>query len=74
MKAIKMDIIQIGEHCNALSHETQNKIQKSDLRGIINLRNFIAHGYVMIEEDIIWKSIHEDLPRLIEQLNKLLTA
>ena len=74
MKAIKMDIVQIGKHCNALSHETQNKIQKFDLKGIINLRNFITHGYTMIEKDTIWKSIYEDLQRLIEQLNNLLTA
>lgn len=50
MKAIKMDIVQIGEHCNALSHETQNKIQKFDLKGVINLRNFIARGYTRLKK------------------------
>ena len=45
-----MDIVQIDEHCSALSHETQNKIQKSDLKGIINLRNFIAYGYTRLKK------------------------
>jgi len=68
-KAIKMDILQIGEGYSQLSDEIQVLLKKEDLSGIINIRNYIAHGYVVLDDAIIWNTIHSEIPRLINYLN-----
>ena len=70
-KAIKMDLLQIGENVNHLSEESQLQLSKGDLRGIIDIRNQVAHGYVTIKDETIWNTIQNDLPRLMQQINSL---
>lgn len=41
-------------------------------RGAISFRNILAHGYDSIAEDIVWGIIEDDLPELLDGLNKLL--
>lgn len=69
--SIYMDLFQMGEHASKLSNETKSQIPHHDLKGIIDTRNFIGHDYVSIKENMIWKSINEECPRLIEELKKL---
>ena len=52
-KAIKLDLLQIGENFNHLTDESKLQLKKADLSGIINVRNHVAHGYVTIEEETI---------------------
>ena len=68
-KAIKMDILQIGENINHLSDKAKLQINKKDLIGVIDFRNQVAHGYISLKEDVIWKTIQEDLPRIMLQIN-----
>ena len=70
-KAIKLDLLQIGENINHLSDETKLKLNKRDLIGIVDIRNQVAHGYVFLKDKIIWSIITDDLPRLMEQIEKL---
>ncbi len=41
------------------------EIRLSEMRGI---RNRIAHGYVLIDQERVWETVLEDLPALIAQL------
>ena len=61
----------IGEAANKIPEELQGKHPNIDWRGIIGMRNIIAHGYFKIKPDIIWKTIQEDLPVLLKQIKKL---
>ena len=70
-KSIYMDLFQIGEHVNNLSDETKKKIEPRDLRGMVNIRNFIGHGYVVLDDSIIWDTISNDCPKLINRLHEL---
>ena len=70
-KAIKMDILQIAENINSFSEETKSLLNPKDLRGIIDIRNHIAHGYIKVDDQIVWKAIIERLPSLIESINNL---
>ena len=70
-KAIKMDIIQIAENINCLSEETTSKLNPKDLRGIADVRNHIAHGYLRVNDEIIWFVIQDSLPKLIDEINGL---
>lgn len=70
-KAIKMDVIQIAENINSFSEETTALLNQKDLRGIVDIRNHIAHGYITVDDQIVWKAIIERLPYLIKSINSL---
>lgn len=70
-KAIKMDILQIAENINSLSNETSSQMNPKELRGIVDVRNHIAHGYIYVDDEIIWNVIQDGLPKLIETINSL---
>lgn len=70
-KAIKMDILQIGENINHLSEKAKLQINKKDLVGVIDFRNQVAHGYVSLKEEVIWETIQKDLPRIMLQVNSI---
>jgi uncharacterized protein with HEPN domain len=36
------------------------------------MRNRVAHGYFRIDLDMVWKTIHADLPELHSQIKRLL--
>ena len=69
-KAIKMDVFQIGELTNKLSGNAKAKMCAKELRGVINIRNFIGHAYVIVDDNIIWDSVKKDIPKLISDLSK----
>lgn len=71
VKAVKMDILQITENINCLTQETSKMINPKDLRGIVDVRNHIAHGYIYVDDEIIWDVIKDCLPKLIEEINSL---
>lgn len=36
------------------------------------MRNALAHGYFKVDLEIVWKTIHNDLPRLAEQVRDIM--
>ena len=70
-KAIKMDILQIAENINCLSNESLSQLDPIDLKGIIGIRNRIVHGYITVDDEIIWKVIQNRLPKLIDDINAI---
>ncbi len=38
----------------------------------IAIRNRLIHGYEDVDLDIVWKTVNEDLPRLIVELEKVI--
>ena len=70
-KAIFMDLFQIGEHVGRFSNEVKKEINPDDVRGITDIGNIIGHGYQQVDPDIIWDSIENDCPKLIEKLKEL---
>jgi uncharacterized protein with HEPN domain len=63
--------------------EAMNKAQKLDdevrrhvgqTRGIISLRNVIAHGYAVVENATIWGVVQADVPELYRLVRELLRA
>ncbi|SFC97118.1 Uncharacterized conserved protein, contains HEPN domain [Thiohalospira halophila DSM 15071] len=43
-----------------------------DLRAAVNLRNILIHGYAKLNHRIVWRTVHEDLPRMAGELSRLL--
>ncbi len=38
---------------------------------MIALRNRLIHGYFAVDRDILWTIVEDDIPKLIEALEKL---
>ena len=52
--------------------ELANQIEK--ISDIIQFRNVIAHSYDILDHDIVWNVIIEDLPQFIQDCQKLLDS
>lgn len=58
----------VGEAANRIPSDVQNQYPKIPWREIIDMRNVIAHGYDILDYDILWKVVTVDLPELIQAL------
>lgn len=71
--AVALNVSQIGELTKNISKDIQIKhknIQWSLIRG---LRNRIVHDYEGIKYESMWDTIQNDLPKLKEDLEKILS-
>jgi uncharacterized protein with HEPN domain len=70
--ASMMNFIVIGEAVEKLTDELKDENRQIDWQKIYTLRNILAHHYFGINVDIVWQIICNDLPKLRDDLNKLL--
>lgn len=64
----------IGEAASKISQEAREQIPNVEWRDVIGMRNRLIHAYFDINLDILWDTIVYDIPRLIEELEKLLSS
>ena len=62
--AFLMNILQIGEAATRLSGECREELSDLPWSNIIGTRNVIVHGYVKVQNDVIWHIIEKDIPEL----------
>lgn len=64
----------LGEALKRIRDRNEAFLDKSipGWRGAISFRNILAHGYDHLEDEIIWGIIEDDLPILIESIEKFL--
>jgi uncharacterized protein with HEPN domain len=72
-RGIERELEIIGEATNRILKINKN-IEISDSRRIVNLRNWVIHGYDRVDDVIIWGIISRDLPKLKIQVDNLLKA
>jgi uncharacterized protein with HEPN domain len=53
-------------------HHTQEVAQLSDVQGVVDFRNYLAHRYHSVDPAIVWAIPQEDLPPLIARVKALL--
>lgn len=70
-RGIERELEIIGEATNRILKLDEN-IGISESRRIVDLRNWVIHGYDKVDNVIIWGIITRDLPRLKEQIDKLI--
>lgn len=58
----------LGEAANRVSEPGRRMNSQIAWRDIISMRNMIIHGYDTVDLDILWQTVQEDLPDLIETL------
>lgn len=72
--AVEREIEIIGEALNRIKAIDSDILARIDnWREIIGFRNVIAHGYDVVEDEIVWESIINDIPLLLSQLKDMAT-
>jgi uncharacterized protein with HEPN domain len=61
----------VGEAASKVTTATREQTPDIPWSQIVSLRHRLIHGYDTINMDIFWKILTEDLPALIDQLNKI---
>jgi len=69
-----MNFIVIGEEVGKLTDELKLMNEQINWQKIYTFRNIIAHHYFGINVDIVWQIISIDLPKLKEDLTKLINS
>ena len=71
--AAVFNLMQLGELAkDALSDEAKAQIRTIPWQQIYGMRNRIVHGYAGVSMQIIWDTIHDDLPELQKEFEELL--
>jgi uncharacterized protein with HEPN domain len=70
--AVLLQFIVIGESCKRISTELKTANPHIDWRGANDFRNFVAHDYFGISEDVIWSVLQFHLPKMRLDFKKLL--
>ena len=58
----------LGEAASQISQPMRDRLPALPWRDMVGIRNHIVHGYTRIDLRIIWKTIQEDIPGLVETL------
>ena len=72
-RGIERELEIIGEATNRILKLDEN-IDISDSRRIVDLRNWVIHGYDKVDDVIIWGIISRDLPKLKQQVYRLING
>ncbi len=70
-RAIERNLEIIGEAVNRIYKKDKN-FRLSNVEKIIGTRNRIIHGYDKISDDLIWSIVINHLPKLKDEIAKLL--
>jgi uncharacterized protein with HEPN domain len=75
LDAIAMLLIAVGESFKKIDKETEGSFLKKypdiDWKGVIGLRNILAHDYFDIDVEVIFKICQRDIPQLIKTLEQM---
>jgi uncharacterized protein with HEPN domain len=70
-RGIERELEIIGEATNRILKIDPN-IEISDSNRIVDLRNWVIHGYDKVDDVIIWGILSRDIPILKSQVEKLI--
>lgn len=71
-KAILFSVLNIGEYSNKIPVDVKLKWSKLDWLKMVGIRNRIAHDYLGVDLNIVWKIINYDVPKLIPVLKEII--
>jgi uncharacterized protein with HEPN domain len=63
----------LGEAARHIPEQERQKASGIDWRGVIAVRNILVHGYLGVDDDILWDLIRQRIPelrRLLEELRQ----
>jgi len=76
MDAICMILIAVGEEFKAIDRKTEGNLLSRypgvNWRGVISVRDFLAHGYFQVNAEQLFSICQDDIPNLIETVKELI--
>ncbi len=73
--AIRMNIVRIAEQFNKLKDDSEfkllDKFDGEDVKGINAVRNYIAHDYDSVNDEIIENAVRYRLPKIRETIENI---
>ena len=72
--AVIRELQVIGEAARLVSEATISRSSGVDWRTISGMRNRLVHEYFSIRLDVVWQTVHDDIPSLIVHLEHLVPA
>jgi uncharacterized protein with HEPN domain len=70
--AVMYNLIIMGEAANQIPESIRDDHSEIPWASLIGTRNVIVHGYDQVKLLIVWDILQKDLPRLKENLQKLI--
>ncbi len=70
-RAVEREFEIIGEAMYRIS-KLKPEIQIKNKEAIIGMRNRIIHGYDIVDEEVIWSTVHDHLPTLKSEIKNIL--
>ena len=71
--AIERSFEIIGEAMKRLAqHDPETVARIGDHRQIIAFRNVLAHGYDLVDHQLVWSTIEHQIPELLRDIEELL--
>ena len=64
----------IGEAATRIPNAIRDTHPDIPWRAIVGTRNRLAHGYMRVDDDLVWDIIQNDVPALLPALRNLLDA
>jgi len=61
----------IGEASKKLPQAFKDQTPEIPWRAIAGMRDKMIHDYMGVNQAVVWKTVNEDLPPLVEQLRKM---
>lgn len=61
----------IGEAARQVSQPFQAAHPSAPWKAIIGMRHKVVHDYLNVDEDVVWRTVTQELPPLIAELEKL---
>lgn len=65
----------IGEACRNITREAPDFAAQNPqlpLAAAYEMRNALAHGYFKVDLQVVWNTVHRDLPQLQQQVQRLM--
>ena len=76
MDAICMILIAVGEELKAIDRKTEGSLLSRypdvNWRGIIGVRDFLAHGYFQVNAEQLFGVCKDDIPALVNAIRKMI--
>ncbi len=72
-EAVKYNLVIVGEALNKFAKVEPDLTPRiPELRSVVGFRNVVVHGYATLREELVWRIIAQDLPRLVDTVRALL--
>lgn len=71
-KGVVMSLLNIGELASKLPSEFTGEHSQVPWRSMVGMRNFAAHGYHIMNLEIVWDTAQTAIPELIDFIEDIL--